>query len=130
MPSLVTCEAGHYGGRCREAAIEISQNGALSPCKRCGKPRYYVVSQHYPRMDETHNYVVERVSRIYKPEVAEDEGYDPMVFSMRHRTLGHLVIWPFYWIKDKKEKWRVGQFPPILKLEEYKKAIQKLAIPP
>ena len=125
MPSRVACDSGHYGGRCREAAIEISKHGSLSPCNRCGKPRHYVVNQYYPRIEETHEYVVEKVVRIYSPEDAE-EGYDPMVFSMRHRKLGHIAVWPFYWVKDKKGRWRVGQFPPILDLEEYKRAIKEL----
>jgi hypothetical protein len=126
VPSRVVCESGHYGGRRRDAAIELSQNGSLLTCSRCGKPRHYFVSQFYPRYEETHEYELEKVVRIYSPEDAEAEGYDPMIFLLRHQKSGDKVLWPFYWVKDKRGKWGGGQFPPMLHVEEFKMAIKKL----
>jgi hypothetical protein len=126
MPSWVACDEGHHGGRRREAAIEISQHGSLSPCSQCGKPRFYFVQQRYANTGETHEYVVEKVVRLRQPADVEEEGYDPMIFLMRHRQLGHTCVWPFYWGRDITRKWRVGQFPPLLTLEELKRSVQML----
>jgi hypothetical protein len=125
MPSRVTCEKQHFGGRCRDAAIEISQNGFLTPCKICGAPRHYFIRQHYPGIGETHEYELEKVVRVFSSEVAE-KGYDPMIFLMRHKQFGTFAVWPFYWVKTNKGNWVVGQYPPILDLDEYKNSIQKL----
>jgi hypothetical protein len=116
MPSKVTCDNGHKGGRCRQAAIGISANNALGNCS-CGAQKRYLVTQFYPFYSATHEYEVVQVRRINNNEVAEAEGYDPMVFLLRDRENGSLVVWPFYWIKNRHGRWHVGQFPPLLPIE-------------
>jgi hypothetical protein len=49
MPTKVICEKANYGGRCRDAAIEICQNGSLTPFKYFFSKRHYIISQFYSR---------------------------------------------------------------------------------
>jgi hypothetical protein len=128
MPSYVQCDKGHSGGRCREAAIEISENGSLGACAKanCKSAVRYIVSHHYANQDEEYEYEVVNVVRLRTPEEVGEEGYDPMIFLLREHKTGKEMIWPFYWGIDKKKHWRVGQFPPIIALSELKKAITAL----
>jgi hypothetical protein len=36
------------------------------------------------------------------------------------------AVWPFYWGRNKKGRWHVGQFPPMLTLAEWKKMFAEL----
>lgn len=128
MPSVVMCDRGHRGGLCRDAAIELSRGGSLAACSRtgCDAPRRYIVRQFYANLGEWHEWEVERVARLSNDKDASEEGYDPMIFLLRHRKTGEKVVWPFYWGLDRSGRWRVGQFPPILSLEHLKRLIQAL----
>ncbi len=128
MPSRVVCNAGHSGGLCQDAAIEISVNGHLGNCA-CGEQRRYLVSQHYPFYDVTREYELESVKRIHTDEQAEEEGYDPMVFVLRDRHDNNLLIWPFYWTKNRHQRWHVGQFPPLLPVEPLRQLLSELEPP-
>ncbi len=124
MPSWVACDNGHQGWYCRNTAIELSKNGKLEPCVNCGASRRYIVSQTYANIDETHEYELEKVARLYSDEDAEEGGYDPMIFLLRQRKTGEKAVWPFYWGKDRKGHWRVGQFPPLFSVGEMEKLLQ------
>jgi hypothetical protein len=128
MPSWVACDNGHWGGYCRHAAIELSKNGNLQPCENCGAQRHYFVSQTYANIDETHEYELVRVARLYSDEDSEKSGYDPMIFLLLHKETGEKAIWPFYWGKDRKGRWRVGQFPPLFSVGEMEKLLQSLNV--
>ncbi len=122
---MIMCDSGHKTRGYREAAIEISQHGSLSPCKRCGKPRHYFLKHKYSHINETHDYELDWVLRLYSLEEAE-LGYDPMFFVLRHRPSNEMAVWPFFWARDKRGKWRVGQFPPILPLVTFKEAVKMI----
>ena len=128
MPSRVVCDKGHGGGRCREAAIEMAKLGRLQECERCGQPRRYFVRQTYANYETTVEHEVERVARLFSDSEAEDSRYDPMLFLMRNRDTNEQSVWPFYWGIDRNGRWRVGQFPPLLSVEELKKMIQSLEV--
>jgi hypothetical protein len=128
MSSRVGCDKGHAGGLCREAAIRIAEQGTLGTCSLpgCGAVLRYIVKQHYANLDESHEYEVARVVRLRNRADADEEGYDPMIFLLRHRTSGKEVVWPFYWGRDKKNKWRVGQFPPLIGMAELQLALERM----
>jgi hypothetical protein len=84
------------------------------------------VTQYYANIDEEHEHEVVEVIRLRTGEDAEEEGYDPMIFLLRHREKGTHSVWPFYWGRDRKGRWRVGQFPPILEVNELKEALNKI----
>ena len=130
MSSWVVCDRGHRGGRCRDAAIEFSKRGSLEVCRRtdCDAPRRYLVSHSYANVDQAHEYELEKVARLYSDNDADGEGYDPMIFLLRHRQTGERMVWPFYWGKDRSGRWRVGQFPPLLSIGDIKKLIQSLEL--
>lgn len=128
MPSRVICDSGHAGGLCRPAATRLSEQGSLGSCRQpsCNAPVRYLVTQHYANLDEEHEHEVVKVIRLRTPSDVEEEGYDPMIFLLQHRETGKRVVWPFYWGRDKKGKWRVGQFPPLLGLDEMREALMKI----
>jgi len=130
MSSRVICDNGHLGGYCRDAAIQLARRGALEPCHRsnCNVPRRYIVRQTYANSGETHEYELEKVVRLYSDNEADSEGYDPMLFLLRHRKKGHKVLWLFYWGKDRSGRWRVGQFPPLLSVKSLKYLMQSIRI--
>jgi hypothetical protein len=138
MPSKVECDKGHrYGRTCREAAIEIAQAAETGwpTCKRlgCGAPLRYVSKQKYPSSaDKEYVYEVEKVIR-FRPDTAEGEKYDPMLFILRERTEGDrrlwpVHVWPFYWTHNRNGQWHVGQFPPLLTAKELRDALQGAGI--
>jgi len=122
MPSVVTCDQGHRS-LCREAAIELSERGCLSPCvvSGCGSPRRYLVRHFYSNVAEPGEWEVEHVARLPAVE-AEQCGYDPMLFLLRHIPTGHRAIWPFFWGLDSRGKWRV-QFSPILQVDDWNRLV-------
>lgn len=127
MSSQIVCDNGHRDyNSCRKAAREISQNGALKPCQRCGSNKRYIVSHDYPYDKVTVRYEVLKVFALRSPSQAEEEGWDPMVFLMKNLKNGEKTVWPYYWTKDRNGKWANGQFPPLLSIEELKKVIRHL----
>jgi hypothetical protein len=85
------------------------------------------VSHTYANSEETHEYELEKVARLYSDEEAEENQYDPMVFLLREKETGEKAIWPFFWAKDRNGHWRVGQFSPlfsVLDLEELLRSLQ------
>lgn len=127
MPSWVECENHHPGGRCRDAAIELATHHALARCSRkgCGAPRYYRLRQDYPGKGQV-EYILERVIRFYSEQRVEDEQYDPMAFLLRRCDNGQVAVWPFYWTVNRNGIWHVGQFPPLLNLEDITKLHEDL----
>jgi len=125
MSSRVACDQGHWGGLCRDAAIEFSKQGNLGPCRQvtCQSPRRYIVSHYFANIAESHEHELEAVARLYTDQEANDEGYDPMLFLLRNRRSGQKLVWPFYWGKDRNGRWHVGQFPPLVALDDLKKMI-------
>jgi hypothetical protein len=107
------------------AAIELSERGSLAPCSVCGAARRYILSQYFPYLDVRCEFELEKVVRL-RPDSAEEEGYDPMLFLVRRHDTNDRLVWPFYWVKNRKGKWQVGQFPPLLTLEEARKGLDEL----
>ncbi len=106
----------------------MTKEGTLGLCSRpgCGAPVRYLSRHYYANIGEHHEYELEKVVRLYSDEEADEEGYDPMLFRLRHRETERRVVWTFYWGKDKKKKWRVGQFPPLLSMDDLKRLLQEL----
>jgi hypothetical protein len=118
MPSEVICDNRHWGGRCLEAARKIARDGSLGACSRCGIPIRYIMTHTYPNKG-TYKFELERVIRLYADEEAEREGYDPMLFFLRQLNGDEPRVQLFYWTKNKHNAWHVGQFPPLLSIEEF-----------
>jgi len=126
MGSEVKCDGGHaYPRPRRKAAREICERGALMPCSRCGKDMRYLVSHTYPYHRVTVKYEVLRVLALFPADRAESEGYDPMMFIMKNPSSGKKTVWPYYWTKNRRGKWANGQFPPLLSVEGFKRAIEE-----
>ena len=132
MPSEVRCERGHRGGKCRDAAIEMSKLGNLGPCAsghgghECNEKRRYRVSQRYTGSEAEEKYEVVKVARLLDDEHAEAKGDDTMLFLLRKESTGEEFIWPFWWGKDGRGHWRVGQFPPLFGVGELSSLLEKL----
>jgi hypothetical protein len=127
MGSEVKCDDGHaYPGPRRKAAREIFERGALKPCSHCGKNMHYFVSHTYPYHRVTVRYEVLRVLAMFPIDRAESEGYDPMMFIMKNLANGKKTVWLYYWTKNRHGKWANGQFPPLLSIEDFKRAIKEL----
>lgn len=127
MSSEVKCDNGHaYPGSCRKAAREICERGALIPCSRCGKNVHYLVSHTYPYHKVTVKYEVLRVLTLFPTDRVESEGYDPMMFIMKNLSNGKKRIWLYYWTKNRRGKWANGQFPPLLSIDDFKRAVEGL----
>ena len=92
----------------------------------CGAAIRYLVKQHYANINQVHEYEVTKVIRLRTDEQVEEEGYDPMVFILCHRESTEFRIWPFYWGLDRKQQWRVGQFPPLLFVDELKEVLRQV----
>ena len=122
MPSVVVCDQGHGGFSCREAAILLAKSGSLGSCQRkgCGARRRYLLTQEYPGKGSA-KFELERVVRLYTDEEAAGEGYDPMLFLLRRQVADECRIWLFYWTLNRHGAWHVGQFPPLLSLDEFRR---------
>jgi hypothetical protein len=51
-----------------------------------------------------------------------------MILLIRHQGTKEEGLWPFYWIKNKHNRWHVGQFPPQMTMSEFKECLQKLGL--
>ena len=124
MPSWVGCENGHWGGRCREAAIKIAKNGALGKCsvQGCDSDVHYVVTLTFSNSGETHRYELIKVFRTSTDSQVEENEYDPMIFLLSHLESKELTIWSWYWTVSRKRTWHVGQFPPLLTVDNFRDA--------
>jgi hypothetical protein len=49
----------------------------------------------------------------------DSEGYDPFLLVLKDLDSGKETVWPFFWRKDQRNKWRVGQWAPMLKAHEW-----------
>ena len=130
MASKVICDQKHDGGLCRLAAIEISERGSLGKCDRrdCGAQRRYIIDQTYANTSSPEIYELVKVARLFDNDTADKDGYDPMIFLIKEIKSGDPIIWPFWWGKDQKGRWRVGQFPPQFSPNDFKKLVSMLGI--
>jgi len=44
-----------------------------------------------------------------------------MLFVLRRQDADERLIWLFYWTLNRHGGWHVGQFPPLLSLDEFKR---------
>jgi hypothetical protein len=125
MATRIECDKGHRDWRgCRINAREISQHGMQS-CSHCGEKKHYIVSHYYPYDKIQVEWEVISVYALFSATRAEREGWDPMIFLMKNRNSNERMVWPYYWTKNRHGKWANGQFPPLLKLGQLRRALNK-----
>jgi hypothetical protein len=49
----------------------------------------------------------------------DGEGYDPFVLVLKNLDSGEEKVWPFFWGRDQRQRWRVGQWAPMLEAHEW-----------
>ncbi len=130
MPSWATCAKGHLFRTCREAAAAIAARGDSAQCleDNCSAPITYHVEHHYPGKGSS-KFTATHVVRLNDDAEAEREGYDPMLLVLKDEKAGESVLWTFYWTKNRKNKWHVGQFPPLFDLPGFRRLLQGLREP-
>jgi hypothetical protein len=86
----------------------------------------YLVSHHYPYHRATVSYEVLKVLALFPADKAESEGYDPMILLLRNLATGRKMVWPYYWTKNRLGKWANGQYPPLLSVEDLRRATEEI----
>lgn len=125
MGQHVQCENGHKSGQShRLSARRFSESGSVGACY-CGKPLFYTVSQYDPSEGVTRTYDVLKVKCFLSADMAEERGWDPIMFLLRNQKTGTTVMWPYYWKKDRNQKWANGQYPPLLNIDALKQVIEE-----
>ncbi len=127
MPSWATCANGHLFRTCRGAAAAIARDGSAARCLEngCTATIAYHVKHHYPNKGSS-KFTVTHVVRVNDDVQAEREGYDPMLLVLKDDKTGESVLWTFYWTKNRKNKWHVGQFPPLFDLSGFQRLLEGL----
>jgi hypothetical protein len=125
MPQLVQCEVGHRIKETHRAtARRFSEKRDLGQCY-CGKSIQYKVTQKDPSDGKIRTYNILRVKTLLSREAAEKQGWDPMVFLLKNQETETIVMWPYYWKKDRNKKWANGQYPPLLKISDMEQVIKE-----
>lgn len=118
--SQIECDNGHRSsGTMRDAAIHVSRYHDIGRCRRCDALLRYVF-EHKSSNDPTqpvYRYELVRASRLSTK--VDSEGYDPFLLVLKDLDSGKETVWPFFWRKDGRNKWRVGQWAPMLKADEW-----------
>lgn len=129
--SYIGCADRHFENmKLWDAALAISENRTLGPCKTCGKPLHCVVEHVYSNDIEskTRRFKVVRAARL-GTRMADGEGYDPFLFVLHNQEDNSEAIWPVFWAPGKDGGRRWGQFSPILSLREWRDLFEKLGAP-
>lgn len=123
MGQHVRCEDGHKIDQAhRISARKFGESGNLGVC-HCGKSLRYTVSQYDPSEGVTRKYDVLKVKSLLAEDVAEKRGWDPVIFLLRNQKTGTTRMWPYYWKKDRNQKWANGQYPPLLNMDVLEQTI-------
>jgi len=112
-----------------EAAKILSAGEALPRCPECNDELIIKIRQQYPLeriAGVFHEYVVDRVSRAYSDEMAEQQNppFDPMMFFIHESGTDKLFLWPIYWTKDEKGRWAWGQYSPMMTPDELQRLMR------
>ena len=73
-------------------------------------------------------YEVTSVYTLLSATEAEKQGWDPMIFLMKSLDSGEVIVWLYYWTKNRHGEWSNGQFPLLLTIDHLKSAIKKFGI--
>jgi hypothetical protein len=125
--SYIECANGHpSNGKIRDAAICISEQHEIGRCKKCGEQLRCFVQHSYAndRSQTPYRYEVVRASRLNAR--VDGEGNDPFLLVLRDLNSGEEAVWPVFWGRDQNNKWRVGQWAPILRADEWRILFDRL----
>ena len=126
MAQIAQCENGHKIKEThRETARRFSRRPDLGRCPTCGAKIQYTVVQKDPATTVERVYDVVRIKALLTTSQAEKEKWDPFIFLLRNQANKRTTMWPYYWKKDRKQRWANGQFPPLLKIEDVEAAIKE-----
>jgi len=129
MPSRICCPVGHStkGISIHDAAIAVSEEGAIGACKKCGKELQYRIDHVYANdpSGKEYGFIVTGAVRL-GTRLADEENYDPFLLVLREIETGKEQILPTFWADGKSGTQRGGQFPPLLSLEEWKTLFHRL----
>lgn len=133
MPSWIWCSGSEHHFRnmkIYEAAINLSQGKALgSPCK-CGADLEYKIKHEYANVGGAlATYTVTRAARLDPEQLSDNDGYDPFLLLLRNDETGDEVVLPTFWAPDKSGRPRGGQYPPMMRLRDWKELFGKLKSP-
>jgi hypothetical protein len=128
MPSRICCPENHStkGISIHEAAVALSEGGAIGVCKKCGKELQYRIDHVYANdpSGKHYSFAVTRAVRL-GTRLADDENFDPFLLVLRDLETGKEEILPTFWAYGQSNTQRGGQFPPLLSLEEWKTLFRK-----
>jgi hypothetical protein len=129
MPFRIRCPDNHStkGISIHEAAIAVSEGRAIGVCKKCGKELQYRIDHVYANdpSRKQYGFIVTRAVRL-GTRVADGENYDPFLLVLREIETGKEQILPTFWAYGQSNTQRSGQFPPLLRLEEWKRLFREL----
>jgi len=128
MPSWISCPKGHStkSVSIQQAAVALSEGRRIGACKKCGKELQYRISHTYAndRTGKEYSFEVTRAVRLGTR--IESESYDPFLLVLREIDTGKEQILPTFWAHGESGAQRGGQFPPLLRLEEWKALFRQL----
>lgn len=112
-----------------EAAKILSVGGSLPCCPDCRGPLTIRIRQQYPierPSGKSHEYVVDRVTRVYSDVEAEQQAppFDPMMFFIHEVGTDRQFLWPIYWTKDERGRWAWGQYSPMMTPDELQRLMR------
>ena len=129
MPSYICCPEDHSTKAIsiHEAAVALSEGGAIGVCKKCGKKLEYRIDHVYANdpSGKQYSFTVTRAIRL-GTRLADGENYDPFLLVLLDIETGKEQILPTFWSYGKDNTQRGGQSPPLLSLEEWKRLFCKL----
>ena len=129
MPSRICCPDNHSTKEISilEAAIAVSEGRAIGVCKKCGKELQYRIDHTYANdaRKKRYTFAVTRAVRL-RTRQAGGENYDPFLLVLREIKTGEEQILPKFWAHGRHNTQRGGQFPPLLRLEEWKTLFRQL----
>jgi len=129
MPSRICCPDDHSTRAIpmHEAAAALSEGRAIGVCKKCGKELQYRIDHVYANdpSKKEYGFIVARAVRL-GTRLADGENYDPFLLVLREIVTGKEQILPTFWASGQSNTQRGGQFPPLLRLEEWKALFRQL----
>ncbi len=126
MASYIECNQKHgYSSpqRCLSFVREWIKTNKKPVCKKCGSEFNYYMEFRYP-VGGRSEFEVIQVIPIEKN--IEEERYYPVLFILKDKNTGVEALWPFYWTKNRKGNWALGQYPPLLTKEGIEEALKKV----